>query len=256
MCSLRSWPTQNARPVPVSTTQRAAGSSATARTTSSRASLVATSRLFIASGRLRVMVATPSVTSRSTGESVMGGSLPLRLSRRRGSGRRTGRRPGLSRVASPAKGRRRRDRASRPGAARRAGPGRRRGTCATRARGGSGPRTPPRRGRRGRRCGSRSGRRRSPSQCVVRRPQRVEVPRAVGGGSNASARAVRAVAPALLEHRRQLAAREGADPDVVGELGVADEGEVGPQPDARGAGGRGVDEREVPGAVPAWSVRR
>ena len=29
MCSLRSWPTQKARPVPVSTTQRAAGSSAT-----------------------------------------------------------------------------------------------------------------------------------------------------------------------------------------------------------------------------------
>ena len=51
MCSLRSCPTQNARPLPVSTTQRAAGSSATARTVSSSASLVATSRLFIASGR-------------------------------------------------------------------------------------------------------------------------------------------------------------------------------------------------------------
>ena len=67
MCSLRSWPTQNARPVPVSTTQRTAGSSAAWRTASSSASLVATSRLFIASGRLRVMVATPSATSSRTG---------------------------------------------------------------------------------------------------------------------------------------------------------------------------------------------
>ena len=60
MCSLRSWPTQNARPVPVSTTHRTAGSSAAERTASSSASLVATSRLFIASGRFSVIVATPS----------------------------------------------------------------------------------------------------------------------------------------------------------------------------------------------------
>ena len=68
MCSLRSWPTQKARPVPVSTTHRTAASSATWRTAASSASLVATSRLFIASGRLRVMVATPSATSSRTGD--------------------------------------------------------------------------------------------------------------------------------------------------------------------------------------------
>ena len=68
MCSLRSWPTQNARPVPVSTTQRTALSSAARVTASRRASLVATSRLFIASGRFSVIVATPSATAYRTGE--------------------------------------------------------------------------------------------------------------------------------------------------------------------------------------------
>ncbi len=63
MCSLRSWPTQKARPLPVSTTQRTAASSAAWRTASSSASLVATSRPFIASGRFKVIVATPSCTS-------------------------------------------------------------------------------------------------------------------------------------------------------------------------------------------------
>src|SRR5689334_6317600 len=76
MCSLRSWPTQKPRPVAVSTTQRTAGSSATERTASRSATLVATSRLFMASGRLRVIVATPSVTSSSTGASVMGRTMP------------------------------------------------------------------------------------------------------------------------------------------------------------------------------------
>ena len=71
MCSFRSCPTQNARPVPVSTTQRTAVSSAARVTASSSASLVATSRLFIASGRFSVMVATPSATAYSTGESVI-----------------------------------------------------------------------------------------------------------------------------------------------------------------------------------------
>ena len=97
MCSLRSWPTQNARPVPVSTTQRTAASSATWRTAASSASLVATSRLFIASGRLRVMVATPSATSSRTGEASVGHA--RRLSHGRpGSGPRTGRSAGFSRV--------------------------------------------------------------------------------------------------------------------------------------------------------------
>jgi hypothetical protein len=63
MCSLRSWPTQNARPVPVSTTQRTASSSAACVTASRSATLVAMSRLFIASARSRVIVATPSATA-------------------------------------------------------------------------------------------------------------------------------------------------------------------------------------------------
>ena len=78
MCSLRSWPTQNARPVPVSTTQRTALSSAARVTAPRRASLVATSRLFIAAGRFSVIVATPSATAYRTGEpgvsSVIGSS--------------------------------------------------------------------------------------------------------------------------------------------------------------------------------------
>src|SRR5689334_14053429 len=74
MCSLRSWPTQKPRPVPVSTTQRTSGSSDAWVTAASSDSLVATSRLFIASGRLRVIVVTPSVWSTSTG-SVMAGRL-------------------------------------------------------------------------------------------------------------------------------------------------------------------------------------
>ena len=66
MCSLRSCPTQNPRPVPVSTTQRTASSFATCVTMSRNDSLVAMSRLFIASGRLRVMVATPFSTVNRT----------------------------------------------------------------------------------------------------------------------------------------------------------------------------------------------
>ena len=78
MCSLRSWPTQNARPLPVSTTQRTSSSSAASVTAARSASLVATSRLFIASGRFSVIVATPSATAYRTGEpavsSVIGSS--------------------------------------------------------------------------------------------------------------------------------------------------------------------------------------
>ncbi len=59
---------QNARPVPVSTTHRAAGSSAACSTVSRSSSLVAMSRLFIASGRFSRIVATPSVTSYRTAE--------------------------------------------------------------------------------------------------------------------------------------------------------------------------------------------
>ncbi len=71
MCSLRSCPVQKARPVPVSTTHRTAVSSATCCTISRSSTLVATSRLFIASGRFRVIVATPFEMSRRTGASVM-----------------------------------------------------------------------------------------------------------------------------------------------------------------------------------------
>ena len=76
---------QNARPVPVSTTHRAAGSSAACCTVSRSSSLVAMSRLFIASGRFSRIVATPSVTSYKTGAlservvesgAVMGRSVP------------------------------------------------------------------------------------------------------------------------------------------------------------------------------------
>ena len=100
-CSLRSCPTQNARPVPVSTTQRAAGSSATLRTVSSSASLVATSRLFMASGRLSVMVATPSVRSSSTGDRTWPAVCQTVVTRRQSRQRATNRSaPGFSRVAS------------------------------------------------------------------------------------------------------------------------------------------------------------
>ena len=67
MCSRRSWPTQNARPVPVSTTTRTAASSATRCRVASSSSLVGVSSAFMASGRLNVTVATPPLTSSSTG---------------------------------------------------------------------------------------------------------------------------------------------------------------------------------------------
>src|SRR5664280_544382 len=69
MCSRRSCPTQKARPTPVSTTQRTAWSLATRCRVASRTSLVATSSAFIASGRLKVTVATPPVRSSSTAPS-------------------------------------------------------------------------------------------------------------------------------------------------------------------------------------------
>ena len=121
---------------------------------SSSSSLVATSRLFIASGRFSVMVATPSVRSRRTLGGV-GGRRTWQGSWRQSAGSGDGQAPrqratkrsapGLSRarlareqlgggVARPVRGQ------QLGGQAR----GRRRGTCATRARGGSGPRTPPR----------------------------------------------------------------------------------------------------------------
>lgn len=64
MCSLRSWPTQKARfPAAVSSTARTAVSAAAAWTASRRATLASVFIAFIASGRLIVMVASPSVTS-------------------------------------------------------------------------------------------------------------------------------------------------------------------------------------------------
>src|SRR4051812_25752720 len=71
MCSFRSWPTQKARPVPVSTTHRTESSPAASSTMSRSATLVAMSRAFIASGRSKVMVATPSATSYRTELSLM-----------------------------------------------------------------------------------------------------------------------------------------------------------------------------------------
>ena len=85
---------------------------------------------------------------------------------------------------------------------------------------------------------------------VVLRPQVVEVPglrrhrvyvdspRGARGGARA------------LEHRLQLAARERADPHVVGQLGVAQEAEVGAQPGPRAPDPRRLHHGEVPGARP------
>ncbi len=133
----------------------------------------------------------------------------------------------------------------------RAAPGRRTGTSATRARGGSAPRTPPRPARRAGRC--------------VRRPAAAEVASQpsyaarsagrsqafVGSGSGSSIRAVRAVASLALQHRGQLDASERADPDVVGQLGVAEVGQVGAQPGPAAAVGRRRDDGEVPGRRPS-----
>src|SRR5690606_3320914 len=106
-CSLRSWPTQNARPAPASTTARTAGSPATAASWSRSASLSATSREFSESGRLSVRVTTASSRETSSG-SVTGGSFggeaavdepvrgrpqPARVPVEEGGGR--GSRPGL-----------------------------------------------------------------------------------------------------------------------------------------------------------------
>ena len=110
-CSLRSWPVQNARPVPVSTTQRAAGSSATWRIVSSSSTLVATSRLFIASGPVerdggdavgQVEEHRAEAGSRSWVQSAGSGSpraadRPGQRARQRATNRSA---PGLSRVAS------------------------------------------------------------------------------------------------------------------------------------------------------------
>lgn len=64
MCSLRSWPTQNARsPAAVSSTARTASSPAAASTASRSATFVAMFSAFIASGRFSVIVASPSCTS-------------------------------------------------------------------------------------------------------------------------------------------------------------------------------------------------
>ena len=70
-CSLRSWPTLNARPVPVSTTQRTDESVPRSDSAVSSPFLVARSIEFIASGRENVMVATPSATLVSTAGPVM-----------------------------------------------------------------------------------------------------------------------------------------------------------------------------------------
>ncbi len=63
MCSLRSWPTQKARPVAVSSTARTAVSAAASRRVSRSATFASMFIAFIASGRLSVIVASPSVTS-------------------------------------------------------------------------------------------------------------------------------------------------------------------------------------------------
>ena len=218
MCSLRSWPVQNALPVPVSTTQRTAVSSATCCTVSSSSSLVAMLRLLYASGRFSVIVATPSVTSSSTGESVMRGHLvrpgrPVRQPRQRATKRSA---PGLSRVASVANS----AAASRPGQSS--------GSSAS-GRPGSANRNFRHSWTRWNRAANAAS---SASSCavevlrdevvggvqpaVVRRAQPRRGPRRRSArGRTRSARAVRAVAPARSRIEVELGARERADPHVV-----------------------------------------
>ena len=161
--------------------------------------------------------------------------------------------PGLSRVASPAnRSAAARARASRRAAARRAGRGRRRGTCATRARGGSARRTPPRPRRRGRRRGAAIRSSAVASQLLVRRAQRVEVP-------GAGRRAGRTGRPGRCG--RSAPARSRTDASSARGKGLT---HTSPASSAypmkprsarsrlRAARvGRRLDEREVPGAVPA-----
>ena len=73
MCSRRSCPTQNALPVPVRTTTRTSTSSATRCRVESSSSLVGVSSAFMASARLNVTVATPPLTSSSTGAAAWSG---------------------------------------------------------------------------------------------------------------------------------------------------------------------------------------
>ena len=149
------------------------------RTASSSASLVATSRLFIASGRLRVMVATPSDDVEQHGGVASCRGHACRLTARQRTTNRSA--PGFSRVASSWNS----SAATRPGQSRgqqRGGqPGvGRRGTCATRARGGTGPRTPPRPRRRGVSSSVSTSRSAAVGPRGVRRGERAQVPGAGG----------------------------------------------------------------------------
>ena len=142
-CSRRSWPTQKARPAPVSTTARTASSAAIASSVSRSSSFSAMFSEFSDSGRLSVSVATPSVMSTSSdvmkqvlkvvvgldGWSAVG--LRHRCGECSGTRRRSGRRP-----AGAVRRARRRTRppscpASSPAAASRAAPDPGTGTYAT-----------------------------------------------------------------------------------------------------------------------------
>jgi hypothetical protein len=61
--SLRSWPAQKTLPAPVSSRARTVSSLATCFRASWSSSAMALFKAFAASGRLRVMVATPSLAS-------------------------------------------------------------------------------------------------------------------------------------------------------------------------------------------------
>ena len=253
MCSLRSCPTQNARPVPVSTTQRTAGSSATRRTVSSSSILGGDVE---AVHRLGPVEGDGGDAVGHVEENRLVGGLGLEVGHGRSlPDRGTGQEPGSSprtgpRRAGAAPPRRRRarrppGRASRRAAARRAARGRRTGTCATRARARSGPRTRPGRRRRGRPAAGRPGPRRV-QPVLVRRAQGGEVPG--GHRRRVELHGPRGPGPrpGPLEHEGQLRADEGADPDAVGELGVPHEGQVGAHP---GAGAAVVGSgRGTPGA--------
>ena len=263
MCSLRSWPVQNARPVPVSTTQRAAGSSATCRT------VVAQQLL----GRDVEAVHRLGAVERDGGDAVG--------RRRAGRGTRRSRSwPAVCPTAAAQAGRRRQRATNRSaaGLSRRprsakqrgrgaAGPvggqqlggqarGRRRGTCATRARGGSGRRTPSRPRRRGPPGGSSTSSSATAGQRGVRRAQRGEVPglgRAgveVGGPGGAAP-----VAPARSSTASSSGRGEGADPHVGRRARRTHEVRSARSRSRAAREAGGVDEDQLPAAVPAGAGR-
>ena len=228
---------------------------------SSSASLVAMSRLFIASGRFSVIVATPSATSSSTG--AWGGrswarSLPDRVAQ---ASRQACDEPVAARLQPG------RPRSAKSSAAAR--PGQSSGSSASGSPGSANRNLRHSWTSRKRAANAPSSSSSWASSCpaievvggahatpayAARRPG--EVPRLGGlAGRTSWARAVRTVAPARSRTSASSVRGERADPDVVGQLRVADEGQVRPAAASRARPLRArVDERRrcqaaVPGRL-------